>query len=535
MKKAYIFFILLFILLGSGNTFAFCSGDLNVTYQNLDPDNIYAEGEDIHTRLSFSLSGDDLVTENDLSLALVMDKSGSMNGGKLGNAKSALYNVVDLLRDTGNVNNKASLVTFNSSAYVNMSLTNNYNSLDSAIGAISAGGSTSVGGGLYTGAYTLQNAPANSKKFIILASDGQHNSGVSVYSGMNNVSSDTTVYTIGINASGSMKSTLENIAHNSGTGDGEYYYSNTNDLESVLSGIVENIIEFKAKDSTISLSRANLGNFDFSSASPAPIDLNANPLVWNLGDLDSSEGDVTIDVNLSVGAASLNNPSPINLKDIVFKYTSLEGENCVINDSIPIIDVLTFIEPTIVDFNSTPADGGSMYEEDDLTLEWKTENADYCEASGNDILWQGGKASAELSYENETINPAYDSSINPHKYSMQCFRDYGFVLAKSTKSTIEININPCPPTVNYSCNVNASESEICGAYPCGVTTPLSNSQLLCAKTTSYPSCAKSSSTVSVSVDDCRNPSITGEPSDICDQSYICPECKDVDKWIEVAP
>jgi uncharacterized protein YegL len=212
----------------------------------------YLVGDAIdNTKLSFSVNPEDSRIEGaNVDIVLVMDRSGSMSGGKIIDAKDALLSAVDYVEqyDTSG-ESRIGLVTFASGAYLNKGLTKNYQSVRMAIRSFSAGGSTTIGGGLKTaGEHLKRNGSDQNRKFIILASDGQHNVSPSVSEGINSVKKDVTVYTIGI-GSGADSFTLRTIAQNAGTKQGKYFFGDSSQLEDIFEDILKDvIIEFEMSD-----------------------------------------------------------------------------------------------------------------------------------------------------------------------------------------------------------------------------------------------------------------------------------------------
>lgn len=114
-----------------------------------------------------------------VNLALVLDRSGSMGGGKLENAKKAAMHVVDLLQETDHI----AVVAYDDSVDV---ITNsvpaspsNRAEIKAAISRLYTGGSTNLGGGWLTGcqliASTMQPGEVNR---CLLLTDGMANVGM---------------------------------------------------------------------------------------------------------------------------------------------------------------------------------------------------------------------------------------------------------------------------------------------------------------------------------------------------------------------
>lgn len=110
---------------------------------------------------------------NEINIGLVVDKSGSMGGRPLQDAKAACTNFITNLGD----NQKVSIVTFDTFAQVNTTLISEKTILENTINEIEAGGNTNISDGLNKSIQTLQTAFGT--KAIILLSDGQDNQSTS--------------------------------------------------------------------------------------------------------------------------------------------------------------------------------------------------------------------------------------------------------------------------------------------------------------------------------------------------------------------
>jgi cysteine-rich repeat protein len=106
-----------------------------------------------------------------LDIMLVIDKSGSMNGERLTNAKSASKTFVSLLNST---KDRSGLASFNQNAVLNIGLTSDKALVSGTIDALTAGGNTNIGDGIKTGKTELLTHGGNNT-FIVLLSDGAPN------------------------------------------------------------------------------------------------------------------------------------------------------------------------------------------------------------------------------------------------------------------------------------------------------------------------------------------------------------------------
>lgn len=107
-----------------------------------------------------------------IDLVLVLDRSGSMSGAKIGAAKDSAIAVVNSLMSV----DRAAVVSFASSGNVNSHLANDFEYVKAQIQKISAGGMTSFGAGLNLGLNEFKTSGNTDHAWImIFLSDGKHN------------------------------------------------------------------------------------------------------------------------------------------------------------------------------------------------------------------------------------------------------------------------------------------------------------------------------------------------------------------------
>lgn len=107
------------------------------------------------------------------NIAIVIDRSGSMDGTPLENAKTAAVSCVENLPQ---VRQKMALVTYDDTAQISVPLTGSISSLKRGIDELASGGGTDISGGVRAGIEAL--AKAEGGKAMILLSDGQDNNSV---------------------------------------------------------------------------------------------------------------------------------------------------------------------------------------------------------------------------------------------------------------------------------------------------------------------------------------------------------------------
>ncbi|WP_412026609.1 vWA domain-containing protein [Deinococcus yunweiensis] len=159
---------------------------------------------------------DELLTFQDTDVMVVFDRSGSMtlpNGTgtdtRLNSARAAASLFADLMRDASN--NRVGLLSFSTAASPSPELPLTLASsapaaMTTALAGISAGGATSIGGGLL-GAVTALNASSNPHKAILLLTDGVENTAPMIADAVGrtpNQLRDTHVCAVGFGTPGSL-------------------------------------------------------------------------------------------------------------------------------------------------------------------------------------------------------------------------------------------------------------------------------------------------------------------------------------------
>ncbi len=155
-----------------------------------------------------------------LGLILVIDKSGSMDGGKLELAKEAALRTVELLRDQDTVG----VIAFDSSPWwvVEPVQLNERDRVMSAIQGIQPSGGTEIYTAVETGLNRMLDVKAQ-RKHIILLTDGQSGSR-SGYGGLTSAmrENDITMSTVAV-GDGADTALLESLARDA---QGRYYFTN---------------------------------------------------------------------------------------------------------------------------------------------------------------------------------------------------------------------------------------------------------------------------------------------------------------------
>lgn len=173
-----------------------------------------------------------------LGVMLVLDRSGSMSiNQRLDFAKLGAARFVDLLANGDGIG-VSSFATSGSVDLALATITGNVerNAAKAAINALSASGSTNIGGGLLAGLGQLSGQPVRScNEIIILLSDGDHNTGTSPASVIPQLQQENvTVLSVGVGSglSTAGEATLQNVATQTG---GRFFrVANAADLTTVF-------------------------------------------------------------------------------------------------------------------------------------------------------------------------------------------------------------------------------------------------------------------------------------------------------------
>lgn len=183
-------------------------------------------GSPFHVRLTLKSTPDKPKERPHLSVHLVLDVSGSMQGESIQQARTAAQALVDKLAPTDDF----SLVTFSSDAEVKIvdgPVGSRRESIKKTISEIKEGGGTNISRGLELGYEQAQtkSIPSDAVKVVLLLSDGRANSGILTSDGVSKLALDafqngiqTSTFGLGAEYDGALMSAIAE------DGAGGYYY-----------------------------------------------------------------------------------------------------------------------------------------------------------------------------------------------------------------------------------------------------------------------------------------------------------------------
>jgi von Willebrand factor type A domain-containing protein len=185
-----------------------------------------------------------------ISVALVFDASGSMNGAGNAGAKAAGNAFVDLM---DGLVDEAAIIWFTSAVTVRLGMTTNLTDLHTAINSLPASGATAVWDGIYVGLQELINSGNNPCRAVIAMTDGGDNSSTRTPQDIISLANRNRIRVFTIGLGGVTPAQLETIALLTG---GKYYQApSANQLVAIyeeistiiFGGFLECLITYQAK------------------------------------------------------------------------------------------------------------------------------------------------------------------------------------------------------------------------------------------------------------------------------------------------
>jgi Ca-activated chloride channel family protein len=253
------------------------------------------QGSDGTVNLSLAIQADEVLEQSaapdrHVDMVIVLDRSGSMQGKKITDARQA---ALSLLSRLGR-HDRIALITYSDKAHQSSGLLNvsdlNRKYLESIISGIHAGGGTNLGAGLKQGINTLVSTPGigNTGK-LILISDGLANKGITHPQELGNlagiaVEKEFTVSTVGVGAE--FNEYLMTTIADRGTGN-YYYLENPGAFADVFQK------EFNYSRATVasrvSVQVALKDGISLVNAAGYPISIKSGAAVFHPGDLRSGQ------------------------------------------------------------------------------------------------------------------------------------------------------------------------------------------------------------------------------------------------------
>jgi len=247
-------------------------------------------GEDTVVMLTITGRGDCPTLEKHADVMLVIDRSGSMSGAPLQDAKDAAKAFVDRL-DLSPGADQVGLVSYASSALLNHQLGRTAGTVRMAIDALSAGGNTNITDGINKAQAELESArhvPDN-RPVIILMTDGRHNVGPGPGPAADAAKAKgTRIFTIGLGDVDEAQ--LKSLA----SSPSDYYYAPTSsELKDIYEQIAGSIVGVPATNVVLTdtlASNVDLipGSF-FGLPTPSHVDYANKVIVWEIPVLGRDE------------------------------------------------------------------------------------------------------------------------------------------------------------------------------------------------------------------------------------------------------
>lgn len=136
-------------------------------------------------------------------LVIVLDRSGSMQGQKISDARQAVIRLIDRLT----AGDRLSLVTYSNGVNTIFPLVpmdeSHHRQVKAAVQRIYSGGGTNLGGGLQRGIQTLMQTPTDGRqRKVILISDGLANHGITDPSALGNMASGAVEHNFSVSTVG---------------------------------------------------------------------------------------------------------------------------------------------------------------------------------------------------------------------------------------------------------------------------------------------------------------------------------------------
>ncbi|MBW2259315.1 MAG: VWA domain-containing protein, partial [Deltaproteobacteria bacterium] len=252
-------------------------------------------GGDGNVGLSLIMRADDVLDldrgdARHVDLVIVLDRSGSMQGRKIQDAKQAVLNLLSNL----STRDRFALVSYSNGVRRHSNLLEatptNRMLLTSAIHEISAGGGTNLGDGLQEGINVLLSSRKNGNLAkVILVSDGLANQGITNPTSLGNMASIAVQREFGVSTVGVGNDFNEHLmTHIANRGTGNYYYlENPNAFAAVFQKEFHNTRTAAATSVEVRIPLAD--GISLIDAGGYPVEVKNNQAIFHPGDLLSGQ------------------------------------------------------------------------------------------------------------------------------------------------------------------------------------------------------------------------------------------------------
>jgi Ca-activated chloride channel family protein len=214
--------------------------------------------QDIAVTITMPRSLDEKTDRPPLSLAIVIDRSGSMEGAPLANAKAAAQKLVDSLDD----NDAFSIVSYSSEVQTVVPMTRATSSAKAsaraAVDAIYDEGNTCISCGITQASAELARSSTNGVRRIVLISDGQANAGLVDRNELADLATETAARGVSISTVGVGLDFDElTMARLADVGHGHYYFvEDTAQLDAMFASELASMTATIATDVRLDVSGA---------------------------------------------------------------------------------------------------------------------------------------------------------------------------------------------------------------------------------------------------------------------------------------
>lgn len=365
-----------------------------------------------------------------VDILLVIDRSGSMSGRSLRDAKAAAIGFVGQMDLTVD---QVGIASFSRASRLDHPLSQNATSVSTAINRLSPGGSTNIEQGLTVAETELgrSSRKALNAPMIIVVSDGHHNatSDSSLYAAADRIKrSGVRIISIGLGANANA-SQLRRIASSVN----DYYYAPQSSQLVALYQSISGTVRVAARNMVITDTLSNAVNLIAGSFQGAVLpSVDNNRLIWNL------QAVPTAGISLSYQVAMTGQAGDWPTNDsAIATYINADGNTDGLTFPVPIVKVrslcgaptLTDVQPAWACFGSdTPLDifGGGFFEPS---------------------VFADSTQLSRQSWETSGISATIPSSLAPDKYDVsvtQCDASSGGPYTNLLTDALRIYSNDAP-------------------------------------------------------------------------------------------